>query len=113
MDFTERIYIYHYISLGDIFASLGGLKSSFGTIFEYITPIFIISFMYQLSTVVQDYASRNFRDELIDALKFSRNQLADRDFEGKASLLKKIDDTLDKLRKVPDESDWEFEKDPE
>ena len=113
MDFTERIYVYHYVSLGDIFASLGGLKSSFATIFEYVTPIFILSFMYQLSTVVQDYASKNFRDELIDVLKFSRKQLADQDFEGKDSLLKKIDDTLDKLNEVPDESDWEFEKDPE
>lgn len=46
MDFIERVYVYHYVSLGDIFASLGGLKSSFATIFEYITPIFIISFMY-------------------------------------------------------------------
>lgn len=65
MDFTERIYIYHYVGLGDIFAALGGLKSSFGVIFEYITPIFVISFMYQLARIIQDYASKGYRDELI------------------------------------------------
>ena len=107
------MYTYHYVGIGDIFAAIGALKSSFGVLFDWIAPIFIISFMYQLATILRDFASKGFRDELISTLNFSRKQLADREFEGKPSLLAKIDDTLAKLKEVPDESDWRFEKDPE
>ena len=106
MDFTERVYTYHFVGTGDIFAALGGLKSSFGVIFDYITPIFIISFMYQLATVLRDYASKGFRDELISTLTFSRKKLTDREFEGKERILAKIDNTLAKLNDIPDESDF-------
>ena len=113
MDFTERIYTYHYVGIGDVFAALGGLKSSFGVIFEYITPIFVISFMYQFATVIQDYASKGFRDELISTLTHSRKMLENREFAGKERLLAKIDDTLAKLKDIPDETDYNIEENPE
>ena len=46
VNFYKEVITYTYINIGDLFSTLGGLKSSLSPILDLITPILILSFLY-------------------------------------------------------------------
>ena len=53
-DFVEKYYEIFYFGPMDILSIIGGLNASIAPALGLLTPIFIISFLYQLSIVIKE-----------------------------------------------------------
>ena len=51
-DFTERKFIFKYYGKADIMAGIGGIGAFIYPILGYLTPYFVIYFLYSLSNVL-------------------------------------------------------------
>lgn len=53
MKFVERQYILHYYTIGDILATVGGLRSSIMPIIGEFSPFFVLYFLFELIRVIK------------------------------------------------------------
>ena len=58
-DFTERIYDVHYYGFKDIFVNLGGIKELLVHLFTYFIPFFTLSFLYDISGIIDKKMEEN------------------------------------------------------
>ena len=53
-DYTERVYDLTYYGFVDVFAAFGGLLAVFKIWLGWITPLFVLHFLYELASIIDD-----------------------------------------------------------
>lgn len=66
LGFTESQQKMFYFSLGDIFAELGGLSASVGTVIGLTASLMVLRYVFDLKGVIQRKSAHKFRLLTID-----------------------------------------------
>ena len=74
-DFNQRKTVQNYYGFSDLLAKVGGYRASLQPIFQLFTPIFIIGFLIQLSTIISDNYKKKYNDELALGIEKYSNHL--------------------------------------
>jgi len=68
-DYQVKEEFIKYISMGDIFATLGGVSASIGVIFGQLSVLMIISFYCSLSSLVHNFNSLDYHMFVISSAR--------------------------------------------
>ena len=74
-DFKMHVTTNKYITYWDILARIGGLKSIFDLINEYLYPIVMLSFVFHISHFIKSQYKKNYKKELVKTVKNNFEQL--------------------------------------
>ena len=73
VDFTRKITTYTFYTYSDIISYLGGIKSAITPIFGLMVPLIILSYLFELSSIIQESYTISYRKELEKSIKFINN----------------------------------------
>ena len=69
INYNQKISIYYYYQLIDIFTSLGGIGEASKIILYIMTPLFMLYFLYGIVGIIQESYTEEYKNQLLISFK--------------------------------------------